>query len=75
MTLLGGKKLAEQMTYEQAQEIAKKALIRYQQAETKAEVEEIFIKYGRDGVGYRPLCRMFFSHMSLEKALKAYKRE
>ena len=64
-----------QMTYEQALEIANKALERYQRAETKAEVEEIFIKYGRDGIGYRPLCRMFFSHMSPEKAIRAYKRE
>jgi peptide methionine sulfoxide reductase MsrA len=72
---MGGDKLAEQMTYEQALEIANKALLRYKQSETKGEVEEIFIKYGRDGVGYRPLCRMFFSHMSPEKALKAYKKE
>lgn len=67
--------MAMQMTYEQALEIANKALERYQRAETKAEVEEIFIKYGRDGIGYRPLCRMFFSHMSPEKAIRAYKRE
>jgi peptide methionine sulfoxide reductase MsrA len=67
--------MAVQMTYEQALEIANKALERYQRAETKAEVEEIFIKYGRDGIGYRPLCRMFFSHMSPEKAIRAYKRE
>ena len=66
--------MAVQMTYEQALEIANKALERYQRAETKAEVEEIFIKYGRDGIGYRPLCRMFFSHMSPEKAIRAYKR-
>jgi hypothetical protein len=67
--------MAVQMTYEQALEIANKALERYQRAETKAEVEEIFIKYGRDGIGYRPLCRLFFSHMSPEKAIRAYKRE
>jgi len=67
--------VAEQITYEQALEIANKALERYQRAETKAEVEEIFIKYGRDGIGYRPLCRMFFSHMSPEKAIRAYGRE
>lgn len=66
--------MAGQMTYEQGPEIAKKALERYQRAETKAEVEQIFIKYGRDGTGYRPLCRMFFSHMSPEKAIRAYKR-
>lgn len=64
-----------QLTYEQALEIANKALERYQRAETKAEIDEIFIKYGRDGIGYRPLCRMFFSHMSPEKAIRAYKRE
>jgi peptide methionine sulfoxide reductase MsrA len=67
--------LAGQLTFEEALDIAKKALLRYQQAETKGEVEEIFIKYGRDAVGYRPLCRMFFSNMSPEKALKAYKKE
>lgn len=67
--------MAMQMSYEQALEIANKALERYQRAETKAEVEEIFIKYGRDGIGYRPLCRLFFSHMSPEKAIRAYKRE
>jgi len=67
--------MAVQMTYEQALEIANKALERYQRAETKAEIDEIFIKYGRDGIGYRPLCRMFFSHMSPEKAIRAYKRE
>ena len=67
--------MAVQMTYEQALEIANKALERYQRAETKAEIDEIFMKYGRDGIGYRPLCRMFFSHMSPEKAIRAYKRE
>lgn len=67
--------MAEQMTYKQALEIAQKAIQRYEQAETKGEVEEIFIKYGREGIGYRPLCRMFFSRMPVEKALKAYKRE
>ena len=67
--------MAVQMTYEQALEIANKALEIYQRVETKAEVDEIFIKYGRDGIGYRPLCRLFFSHMSPEKAIRAYKRE
>ena len=67
--------MAGQLTFEEALDIAKKALLRYKQTETKAEVEEIFTKYGRDGVGYRPLCRMFFSHMSPERALKAYQRE
>ncbi|MCK4785041.1 MAG: hypothetical protein KAV87_14920 [Desulfobacteraceae bacterium] len=67
--------MAEQMPYEQALEIAQKAKQRYEQAETKGEIEEIFIKYGREGVGYKPLCRMFFSHMPLEKALRAYRRE
>jgi hypothetical protein len=67
--------LVGQLTFEESLEIAQKALLRYQQAETKAEVEEIFTKYGKDGIGYRPLCRMLFSHMAPEKALKAYKRE
>jgi len=67
--------LADQLTFEQALDIANKALLRYQQAETKAELEEIFTKYGRHGIGYRPLCRIFFSHMAPEKAVKAYKEE
>jgi len=67
--------LPAQITYEEAIEIANKALLRYREAETKAEVEEIFLRYGRDGVGYRPLCRMFFSNMSPQKALAAYKTE
>ena len=67
--------MVQRMTYVQALEIANKALVRYQQAETKVQVEEIFMKYGRDGIGYRPLCRIFFSHMSPENAVRAYKRE
>ncbi len=67
--------MAELISYEEAIEIAKKAMQRYQQAETKGEVEDIFIKYGREGIGYRKLCRLFFSHMPVEKVLKAYKRE
>ena len=67
--------MPQEMTYEEALQIASKALLRYNQAETKAEVEEIFVKYGREGVGYRPLCRMLFSKMSPEKALKAYKTQ
>jgi hypothetical protein len=67
--------LPEQMSYEQALEIAAKAMTRYREAETKGEIEEIFAKYGRNGIGYRPLCRMLFSNMSPEKALRAYKRE
>lgn len=66
--------MAKQMTYERAPQIANKGS-RSGRVETKAEVEEIFIKYGRDGIGYRPLCRLFFSHMSPEKAIRAYKRE
>ena len=65
--------MAKKMTYEQALHIANKALEEYQLAETKAEVEEIFIQYGRGGIGYRPLCRMFFSNLPPEKVLKAYK--
>lgn len=67
--------MAAQLTFEQALQIATKALEAYRRAEPKAEVEEIFIKYGRDGIGYCPLCRMFFSHMSPENAVRAYKRE
>ena len=63
------------MSYEQALRIAQKALEEYQLAETKAELEEIFIKYGRGGIGYRPLCRMFYSNMPPERVVKAYKQE
>lgn len=65
--------MAEQLTREEALRIANKALNEYQLAETKAEIEEIFIKYGRHGIGYKPLCRMFFSNMQPEKAVRAYK--
>jgi len=66
--------MKEPITYEEASNIAQKALERYQRAETKGEVEDIFIQYGRDGIGYRPLCRIFFSKMPIEKALAAYKK-
>lgn len=67
------KKMAEPMTYDRALQIANEALEAYKKAETKAEVEEIFIRYGRQGIGYRPLCRIFFSQMPPENAVKAYK--
>ena len=51
--------MAELLPREEALRIANKALNEYQLAETKADIEEIFIKYGRHGIGYRPLCRMF----------------
>lgn len=67
--------MAEQLTREEAFRIANKALDEYQLAATKEDIEEIFIKYGKQGIGYKPLCRMFFSRMSPEKAVKAYKKE
>ena len=67
--------MAEELTREEALRIANKALDEYQLAETKEDIEEIFIKYGRHGIGYKSLCRMFFSHISPERAVKAYKRE
>jgi len=67
--------MKEIMTYEEALNIAQKALERYQRAETKGEVEDIFLQYGRDGIGYRPLCRIFFSKLSMEKALAAYRKQ
>ncbi len=67
--------MKEIMTYEEALKIAEKAFERYQRAETKGEVEDIFIQYGRGGIGYRPLCRIFFSKMPMEKALAAYKKQ
>jgi len=65
--------MAQEISYDQALKIAYEALERYQQAQTKSEVEEIFIKYGRHGIGYRKLCKMFFSGVLPEKAVKAYK--
>jgi len=66
--------MRDPITYKEALNIAQKALERYQRAETKGEVEDIFLQYGRDGIGYRPLCRLFFTKMSLEKALRSYKK-
>ena len=65
--------MREPITYEEAVNIARKAIERYQRAETKGEVEDIFLQYGKDGIGYRPLCRIFFSKMAIEKALRAFK--
>jgi hypothetical protein len=63
------------MTREKALQLAQRALDMYKRAETKAEVEEIFIKYGREGIGYKPLCRMFYSHMTPENAVRIRNRE
>jgi len=68
-------KMTGQMTYERALQIANEALEAYKEAKTKTEVEEIFIKYGRKGIGYRPLCRIFFSQMAPELAVRVYKKE
>ena len=67
--------MANEISYEDALKIAYEALEKYNNAGTKQEIHDIFIKYGRNGIGYRKLCRMFFSGMKPEKAVKAYKRE
>ena len=62
--------MAQQLTRDEALRIARKALDEYQLAATKEEIEEIFLKYGREGIGYKPLCRMFFSAMRPENAVR-----
>ncbi|MHA1882237.1 MAG: sigma factor-like helix-turn-helix DNA-binding protein [Candidatus Thorarchaeota archaeon] len=71
----GVMKMNNEMTYEKALGIAKEALEAYKKAKTRADVEEVFIKYGRGGIGYRPLCRMFFSHRPPESVVQVYKKE
>jgi len=71
----GDSNMPEQMSYERALEIAREAIEAYKQAKSKEDVETIFIKYGRNGIGYRPLCRMIFSQRPPEVAVKAYKKE
>jgi len=65
--------MARQLNFDEAVQIATRALESYQRVETKAEVEEIFIRYGKNGIGYRPLCRILFSHMAIERAVRGYK--
>lgn len=67
--------MPEQISFERALQIANGALEAYKQAKTKQDVEDIFIKYGRNGIGYRPLCRMLFSKRPPEVAVRAYKEE
>lgn len=62
--------MSEPITREEALRIASVALNEYQLAETKEEIETIFIRYGRQGIGYAPLCRMFFSNMPPERAVR-----
>jgi hypothetical protein len=61
-------------TFQEALQIASRAQNAYNRAETKAEVEDIFLRYGKNGVGYRPLCRILFSHIAPETALKGYNK-
>ena len=67
--------MPEQITREEALRIAARALNEYQLAESKEEIEAIFIMYGRQGIGYTPLCRMFFSNMPPEKAVRIKNNE
>ena len=62
--------MPEPITREEGLRIANKALNEYQLAESKAEIEEIFVKYGRNGIGYKALCRMFFSNMPPDRAVR-----
>lgn len=71
----GDGKMIEPMSFERALQIAKEALETYKQAKTKADMDEIFIKFGRNGIGYRPLCKMFYAQKPPEIAVKAYKKE
>jgi len=67
--------MVDEMTYDRKLEIATQALEAYKKAGTKQEVEEIFIKYGRSGIGYRSLCKMFFSQKPPEDVVQAHKNE
>jgi len=67
--------MADRMTFEEAAEVARRALEAYQRSETRAEVEDIFVRYGKNGIGYRALCRIIFSHMAVDKALRGYKSQ
>lgn len=65
----------EELSHESKVELATEALEAYRQAETKADVEAVFMKYGRGGIGYRRLCRMFFSGVTPERCIKTGKSE
>jgi hypothetical protein len=67
--------MEKKMSREEALKIAQRALEAYKRVETKAEVEEIFIRYGREGIGYKPLCRMFYSHMPPSNAVRIRDQE
>lgn len=60
-------------SYEEALEIARRAQQAYQAVETKAEVEDIFLRYGKNGIGYRALCRVLFSKMAPETAVRSFR--
>lgn len=59
-----------QQNPEEILEMAKRAFDAYQRSETKAEVEDIMVRYGKNGIGYRKLCRILFSKVPIERALK-----
>ncbi len=61
-------------TYAEAEALAKKAQAAFNKAKTKEEVVEVMKTYGSQGIGYRPLCKLLFSGMAMDKALKAYAR-
>jgi len=57
------------MSFEKALQLAKESLEAYKQAKTKADMDEIFIKFGRNGIGYRhviynqaPLAERILTH-------------
>ena len=67
--------MAQTLSFEEAKEIVQKAMERYERAETKGEVQDIMLQYGQGGVGWKPLCRVLFAKMPIEKALKAYENQ
>ena len=60
-----------QLTIQESLKLAKEAVEAYQRSETRSEVEEVMVRYGRNGIGYRKLCRILFSKMPIEKALRS----
>ena len=64
--------MREEMFRERAIQIVIEASEEYEEATTKKEVEEIFIQYWKHGIGYAPLCRVFFSQVSPDRAVRVY---
>jgi hypothetical protein len=70
----------DKMTYNEACKLAKQLLEEYGKAQTKKEVEDLFLAYsfvgrGSRGFGYRALCRLLFMKMSIERAMQGYKEK